>query len=129
MSFGLSGAICLDEGDQGRADPAVEPVLEAAPPAAALAADVLPTEVLPPTEPVLVEEEPTGAGLGMPQEPPAIPGSSHAEFSIQRLSEEQVGAAKGAMVQGELMTREAKRAYDSIAALYQRSLELRDDIQ
>ena len=54
MSFGLSGVICLDEGGQGRADPAVEPVLEAAPPAAALAADVLPTEALPQTEPVLV---------------------------------------------------------------------------
>ncbi len=129
MSFGLSRAICLDEGDQGRADPAVEPVLEAAPPAAALAADVLPTEVPPPTEPVLVDEEPTGADLGMPQEPPTIPGSSNAEFSIQRLPEEQVGAAKGAMVQAELMAGEAKRAYDSIAALYQRSLELRDDIR
>ena len=38
-------------------------------------------------------------------------------------------AAKGAMVQAELMAGEAKRAYDSVAALYQRSLELRDDIQ
>ena len=90
MSFGLSGAICLDEGDQGRADPAVEPVLEAAPPAAALASDVLPIKVPPPTEPVPVEEEPTGADLGMPREPPTIPGSSNAEFSIQRLPEEQV---------------------------------------
>ena len=49
--------------------------------------------------------------------------------SAQRLPEEQVGAAKGAMVQAELMTGEAKRAYDSIAALYQRSLELRHDIR
>ena len=54
----------------------------------------------------------------MPQEPPTIPGSSNAEFSLQRLPEEQVGAAKGAMVQAELMAGEAKRAYDSIAALY-----------
>ena len=129
MSFGLSGAICLDEGDQGRADPAVEPVLEAAPPAAALAADVLPTEALPPTEPALVVEVPTGADLGMPQELPTMPGSSNVEFNIQRLPEEQVGAAKGAMVQAELMAGEAKRAYDSVASLYQRSLELRDDIR
>ena len=118
MSFGLSRAICLDEGDQGRADPAVEPVLEAAPPAAALAADGLPTEALPPTEPTLVVEVPTGADLGMPQDLPTMPGSSNAEFNIRRLPEEQVGAAKGAMVQAELMAGEAKRAYDSVASLY-----------
>ncbi|KAI4991446.1 hypothetical protein ZWY2020_039817 [Hordeum vulgare] len=47
------GAICLDEDDQGRADPVVEPVLEAAPPAATPAADAPPTEAPPPTEPVL----------------------------------------------------------------------------
>ena len=133
MSFGLSGAIHLDEDDQGRADPAVEPVLEpvpkAAPPTATLAADAPPTEAPPPTEPVPVGEEPTGADLGMPQEPPTIPGSSGAEFSIWRLPEEQVGASKGAMVQAELMAGESKRAYDSVAALYQRSLELRDDIR
>ena len=40
-----------------------------------------------------------------------------------------MGAAKGAMVQAELMAGEAKKAYDSIASLYQRSLELRDDIR
>ena len=119
----------MDEGDQGRAEQAAEPVLEAAPPVAALAADVLPTEALPPTEPALVVEEPTGADLGMPQELPTMPGSSNVEFNIQRLPEEQVGAAKGAMVQAELMAGEAKKAYDSIASLYQRSLELRDDIR
>ena len=65
----------------------------------------------------------------MPQEPPTIPGLSNAEFSIRCLPEEQVGAAKGAMVQAELMAGEAKRAYDSVTVLYQRSLELRDDIR
>ncbi|KAI4998340.1 hypothetical protein ZWY2020_053682 [Hordeum vulgare] len=83
------GAICMDEGDQGRAEQAAEPVLEAAPPVAALAADVLPTEALPPTEPALVVEEPTGADLGMPQELVTMPGSSNVEFNIQRLPEEQ----------------------------------------
>ena len=129
MPFGLSGAICVDEGDQGRPEQAVEPVLEAAPPVTALAADVLPTKAMPPTETTLVADEPTGAGLGMPQELPTMPGSSNVEFNIQRLPEEQVGAAKGAMVQAELMAGEAKKAYDSIASLYQRSLELRDDIR
>ncbi|KAI4995704.1 hypothetical protein ZWY2020_037752 [Hordeum vulgare] len=90
------GAIFLDEGDHGRADPAVEPVLKAAPPAAAL----------------------TSYSRGMNQ-----------CWCIQRLPEEQVGAAKGAMVKAELMAGEAKRVYDSVAALYQRSLELRDDIR
>ena len=113
----------MDEGDQGRAEQAAEPVLEAAPPIAALAADV------PPTEPAMVVEVPTGADLGMPLELPTMPGSSNVEFNIQRLPEEQVGAAKGAKVQAELMAGEAKRAYDSVAALYQRSLELRDDIR
>ena len=116
-------------------EPVLDPVLEAALPAAAPAANApptevpLPTEVPPPTEPVPVGEEPTGANLGMPQELPTIPGSSNVEFSIRCVPEEQVGAAKGAMIQAELMTREAKKAYDSVAALYQRSLELRDDIR
>uniref|UniRef100_A0A8I6Y0F4 Uncharacterized protein n=1 Tax=Hordeum vulgare subsp. vulgare TaxID=112509 RepID=A0A8I6Y0F4_HORVV len=137
------GAICLDEGDKGRADPVVEPaqepvlepVLEAALPAAAPAANAPPTEmpppteVPPPTEPVPVGEEPTGANLGMHHELSTIPGSSNAEFSIRHVPEEQVGAAKGAMIQVELMAGEAKRAYDSVAALYRQSLELRDDIR
>ena len=58
-----------------------------------------------------------------------MPGLSNIEFNVQRLPEDQVGAAKGAMVQAELMAGEAKKAYDSIASLYQRSLELRDDIR
>ena len=119
----------MDESDQGRAEQAAEPVLEAAPPVAAPAADVPPTEALPPTEPALVVEVPTGADLGMPLELPTMPGSSNVEFNIQHLPGEHVGAAKGAMVQAELMAGEAKRAYDSVAALYQRSLELRDDIR
>ena len=40
-----------------------------------------------------------------------------------------MGAAKGAMVQVELMVDDAKGAYDSIASLYKKSLELRDDIR
>ena len=90
---------------------------------------MLRTEVLPLTEPTPVVEVPTGADLGMPQELPTMPGSSNDEFNIRRLPEEQVGAAKGAMVQAELMAGEAKRAYDSVASLYQRSLELQDDIR
>ncbi|KAI4986158.1 hypothetical protein ZWY2020_018788 [Hordeum vulgare] len=93
-----------------------EPVSEAARPILALAADVLLTEAMPPTETALVADEPTGAGLGMPQELPMMPGSSNVEFNIQRLPEEQGGAAKGAMVQAELMAGEAKKAYDSIAS-------------
>ena len=58
-----------------------------------------------------------------------MPGPSNVEYNVQRLPEDQVGAAKGAMVQAELMAGEAKKAYDSIASLYQRSLELRDDIR
>ncbi len=58
-----------------------------------------------------------------------MPGPSNAGFNVQRLPEDQVGAAKGAMVQAELMAGEAKKAYDSIASLYQRSLELRDAIR
>ncbi|KAI5008326.1 hypothetical protein ZWY2020_009374 [Hordeum vulgare] len=73
--------------------------------------------------------EPTGAGLGMPKESPMMPGPSTVQYNVQRLPEDQVGAAKGAMVQAELMAGEAKRAYDSIASVYKRSLELRDDIR
>ncbi|XP_044965237.1 lysine-rich arabinogalactan protein 19-like [Hordeum vulgare subsp. vulgare] len=87
------GAICLDEGDHGRADPIVEPaqepvlepVLEAALPAAAPAANAPPTEmpppteVPPPTEPVPVGEEPTRANLGMPHELSTIPATRIAD--------------------------------------------------
>ncbi|KAI5011923.1 hypothetical protein ZWY2020_024057 [Hordeum vulgare] len=129
------GAIYVDEGDQGRPEQAAEPVLEAVPSVTALVADVPPTEAMPPiemvspTEMALVATEPTGAGLGMPKELPTMPGPSNVEFNVERLPEDQVGAAKGAMVQAELMAGEAKKAYDSIASLYQRSLELRDDIR
>uniref|UniRef100_A0A8I6XX18 Uncharacterized protein n=1 Tax=Hordeum vulgare subsp. vulgare TaxID=112509 RepID=A0A8I6XX18_HORVV len=123
------GVICVDEGDQGRPEQAAEPVLEAAPPVTALAEDVLPTEVVLPTETALVADKPTGAGLGMPKEIPTMPGSSNIELNVQRLPEDQVGVAKGGMVQAKLMAGEAKKAYDSIASLYQRSLELRDDIR
>ena len=58
-----------------------------------------------------------------------MPGPSNVEYNVWSLPEDQVGAAKGAMVQAELMAGEAKKAYDSIASLYQRSLELRDDIR
>ncbi|KAI5017080.1 hypothetical protein ZWY2020_037458 [Hordeum vulgare] len=44
------GRSAFHEGDQGRAKQAMEHVLEAAPPVAALAADMLPTEVMPPAE-------------------------------------------------------------------------------
>ncbi|KAI4981280.1 hypothetical protein ZWY2020_021765 [Hordeum vulgare] len=88
-----------------------------------------PIEAMPPTEEALVGAEPTGTGLGMPKELRTMPGPSNVEFNIEHLPEDQVGAAKGAMVQAELMAGEAKKAYDSIASLYQRSLELRDDIR
>ncbi|KAI5002897.1 hypothetical protein ZWY2020_027547 [Hordeum vulgare] len=122
-------AIYADEDDQGRSEQAAVPVLEAAPPVTALAADVPPTEAMPSTETALVAAESTGAGLGMPKEPSTMPGPSNVEYNVQHLPEDQVGAAKGAMVQAELMAGEAKKAYDSIASLYQRSLELRDDIR
>ncbi|KAI4990623.1 hypothetical protein ZWY2020_038986 [Hordeum vulgare] len=37
----------------------------------------------------------SGAGLGMPKEPPTMPGPSNIEYNVQRLPEDQVGAAKG----------------------------------
>ncbi|KAI5015257.1 hypothetical protein ZWY2020_056647 [Hordeum vulgare] len=125
------GAIYVDEGDQGRSEQAAVPVLEDVLPVIGLAADVPPTEAMPSTETALVAAELTGVGLGMPKEPPTMPGPgpSTVEYNVQRLPEDQVGAAKGAMVQAELMAGEAKKAYDSIASLYQRSLELRDDIR
>ena len=58
-----------------------------------------------------------------------VPGLSTVQYAARRLLEDQVGAAKEAMVQAELMAGDAKRAYDSIASVYKRSLELRDDIR
>ncbi|KAI5012194.1 hypothetical protein ZWY2020_024328 [Hordeum vulgare] len=117
----------------GRADPTAEPVEEhvpeAAPPAAAPAADALPNEEPLPTEPALTGEEPTGVNPGMNQDLPPIPGSSNTEFNIRCVPAEQVGAVKETMVRAELMAGEAKKVYDSAAALYQRSLELRDNIR
>ncbi|KAI5022592.1 hypothetical protein ZWY2020_059322, partial [Hordeum vulgare] len=69
--------------------------------------------------------ERTCVGLGMPKELPTMPDPSNVGFNVQRLPEDQVGAAKGAMVQADLVAGEAKKAYDSIASF----LELRDDIR
>ncbi|KAI5002690.1 hypothetical protein ZWY2020_027340 [Hordeum vulgare] len=123
------GVIFVEDDDQGRSEQAAVLVLEVVPPVTTLAMNAPPTEVIPSTETALIAAGPTGAGLGMPKEPPMMPGPSTVEYNVQRLPEDQVGAAKGAMVQAELMVGEAKKAYDSIASLYQRSLELRDDIR
>ncbi|KAI5011410.1 hypothetical protein ZWY2020_013547 [Hordeum vulgare] len=124
-----SGVIIVEEGDQRRSEQAAVPVLEAVPLVTTLAKDAPPTETMPSTETALTAAEPTGTSLGMPKGPPTMPGPSTVEYNVQRLPEDQVGAAKGAMVQAELMAGEAKKAYDSIASVYQRSLELRDDIR
>ncbi|KAI5019172.1 hypothetical protein ZWY2020_044060 [Hordeum vulgare] len=90
---------------------------------------------VPRTETVAFMAEPTGAELemprelGMPRAPSATPGPSTVHYDARRLPEDQVGAAKDAMVQVELMVGEAKGAYDSVASLYKKSLELRDDIR
>ncbi|KAI4997143.1 hypothetical protein ZWY2020_052485 [Hordeum vulgare] len=73
--------------------------------------------------------EPTGVELGMPKESSAAPGPSTIQYDVRHLPEDQVGAAKDAMVQVESMAGDAKGAYDSIASLYKRSLELRDSIR
>ena len=91
--------------------------------------DALPTETMSLTEAVPLAAEPTGAGLGMPKESSVVPGPSTVQYDAKRLPEDPVGAAKGAMVQAELMVGDAKRAYDSIASVYKRSLELQDDIR
>ncbi|KAI4990921.1 hypothetical protein ZWY2020_039292 [Hordeum vulgare] len=107
------GAICLDEGDQGRADPVVEPVLEPV-----LELSLRPLFLVPPLPPTLPRPKCLHRLKCL-----------HRVNRIRCVPEEQVGAAKGAMIQAELMAGEAKRAYDSVAALYRRSLELRDDIR
>ncbi|KAI5008843.1 hypothetical protein ZWY2020_009891 [Hordeum vulgare] len=124
-----SEVIHLEEDDQKRSGQASVPVLEVVPSATAPAMDAPPTETMPSTETVLIAAEPTGAGLGMPKESPVVPGPSTVQYNAQHLPEDQVGAAKAAMVQVELMAGDAKGAYDSIASLYKRSLELRDDIR
>ena len=43
-----------------------------------------------------------------------MPGPSNVGFNVQRLPEDQVGAAKGAMVQAELMAGEASRTGSAI---------------
>ncbi|KAI4992052.1 hypothetical protein ZWY2020_041915 [Hordeum vulgare] len=82
-----------------------------------------------PTETVLLAAEPTGVELGMPKESSVVPGPSTVQYDTRHLPEDQVGAAKDAMVQVELMVGDAKGAYDSIASLYKKSLQLRDDIR
>ena len=119
----------MEEDDQKRSEQAAVPVLEAVPSATTPAMDAPPAETMSSTETALIAAEPTGAGLGMPKESLVVPGPSTVQYDAQRLPEDQVGAAMGAMVQAELMAGDAKRAYDSIASVYKRSLELRDDIR
>ncbi|KAI5005922.1 hypothetical protein ZWY2020_033165 [Hordeum vulgare] len=121
--------IHVEEDNQKRYEQAAVPVLEAVPSATTPAMDAPPTETMPSTETTLIAAEPTGAGLGMPKESLVVPGPSTVQYDAQHLPEDRVGAAKGAMVQAELMAGAAKSAYDSIASLYKRSLELRDDIR
>ncbi|KAI5013582.1 hypothetical protein ZWY2020_037095 [Hordeum vulgare] len=124
-----SEVIHLEDDDQRGSGLALAPVLEVVPSAAAPTMDVPPTETMPPTEMVPFATEPTGAELGMPKESSVVPGPSTVQYDARHLPEDQVGAAKEAMVQVELMVGDAKGAYDSITSLYKRSLELRDDIQ
>ncbi|KAI4999990.1 hypothetical protein ZWY2020_004579 [Hordeum vulgare] len=103
--------IHLEEDDQKRPEQASVPVLEVAPPATAPAMDVPPTETMPSTETALIAAEPTGAGLGMPKDSLVAPGPSIAQYDAQRLPEDQVGAAKEAMVQ---KTCEMGSAYNAL---------------
>lgn len=119
----------MEEDNQKRSEQAAVPVLEAVPSVTTPAMDAPPTETMSSTETALIAAEPTGAGLGMPKESLVVPGPSTVQYDAQRLPEDQVGAAKGSMVHAELMAGDAKRAYDSIASVYKRSLELRDDIR
>ena len=125
----LSEVIHVEDDNQKRSEQVAVPVLEVAPSVTTPAMDAPPTEMMPSTETALIAAEPTGAGLGMPNESLVVPGPSTVQFDAQRLPEDQVGAAKRAMVQAQLMAGDAKRAYDSIASVYKRSLELRDDIR
>ena len=121
--------IHLEEDDQRGSGPTLAPILEVIPSATAPTVDASSTEPMPSTEAVSLAAEPTGAGLGMPKESSVVPGPSTVQYDARHLPEDQVGAAKEAMVQVELMVGDAKGAYDSIASLYKRSLELRDDIR
>ena len=121
--------IHLEDDDQWGSEPALAPVLEVVPSTAAPTMNVPPTETVPSTETVALTAEPTGAELGMPREPSVAPGPSAVQYDARRLPEDQVGAAKDTMVQVELMVGDTKGAYDSIASLYKKSLELRDDIR
>ncbi|KAI5021673.1 hypothetical protein ZWY2020_058403 [Hordeum vulgare] len=136
QQVGLPSEVIHLEGDDRRGlEPALAPILEVVPSAAAPTTSVPPTETMPPTETVPPTEmvplaaEPTGAELGMPKESSVVPGPSTFQYDARHFPDDQVGAAKEAMVQVELMVGDAKGAYDSITSLYKRSLELRDDIR
>ncbi|KAI5018694.1 hypothetical protein ZWY2020_043582 [Hordeum vulgare] len=106
-----SEVIHLDNDDQRRSEPVLAPVPGVIQPAA------IPAMNVPPTETVDLMVEPTGAQLGMPREPSAMPGPSAVQYDARRLPEDQVGAAKDAMVQVELMkTCEMGSAYNALKA-------------
>ncbi|KAI4995026.1 hypothetical protein ZWY2020_034929 [Hordeum vulgare] len=121
--------IHVEDDDQKRSEQAAAPVLEAVPSVTTPAMDAPPTETMSSTETTLISAEPTGAGLGMPKESLVVPGPWTVQYDARRLPEDQLGASKEAMVHAGLMAGDAKRAYDSIASVYKRSLELRDDIR
>ncbi|KAI4987801.1 hypothetical protein ZWY2020_028559 [Hordeum vulgare] len=124
-----SEVIHLEDDDQRGSGPALAPVLEVVPSAVAPTMNVPPTETVLPTETVPLTAEPTGAGLGMPKESSVVSGPSTVQYDARHLPEDQVGAAKDAMVQVELMVGDAKGAYDSLSSLYKKILELRHDIR
>ncbi|KAI4997095.1 hypothetical protein ZWY2020_052437 [Hordeum vulgare] len=84
-----SEVIHLEDDDQRGSGPALAPVLEVVPFAAAPTTAVLPTETMPPTETVPLVADPTGAELGMPKESSAVPGPSTIQYDARHLPEDQ----------------------------------------
>ena len=89
----------------------------------------MPVASAPPVSSVVVTTTPTGLQSGAPVVSAAASGlmSPTTMYTTRRIPEDQTGAAKEAMIQAELMTQQAKGAYDAIVSVYNNSVVLQEN--
>ncbi|KAI5001057.1 hypothetical protein ZWY2020_011016 [Hordeum vulgare] len=123
-----SEVIHLEEDGQRGSGPTLAPVLEVITSAAAPTTDAPPTETMPSIEAVPLAAEPTGAELGMPKESSVVSGPSTVQYDAPHLLKDQVGAAKEAMVQVELMVEDLRNG-TTYNALKAKTIQLVADME
>ncbi|KAI5006007.1 hypothetical protein ZWY2020_033250 [Hordeum vulgare] len=115
----------LDDNDQRQPAAVVEPVVSEVPVAEMAVVSA------PPVSSVVVTTTLTGLQSSAPVVFAAASGlmSPTTVYTTRRVPEDQTSAAKEALIQAELMTQQAKGAYDAIASVYNHSVVLQENVR